>query len=78
MANDLDWLEVEIRQCHEASVAIHNEPSRERYSAWLGAIARIRLTLLAADVTKCVVPECENIGSYNIWLCSEHVHSSRR
>ncbi len=42
MANELDWLEVEIRTAYEAAESIHNEPMRERYQAWLAMLIKSR------------------------------------
>ena len=43
MANEFDWLEIEIRRAHNNAISIHNKPMEERYSSWLSALKRGRV-----------------------------------
>jgi hypothetical protein len=53
---------------------VYSEEARKELAALIEAAEPVT----PADVVECAAPGCPNLGIYNIWLCSDHVHNPRR
>ena len=58
---------------------IDNHPLDDWDRGWNAAIhfaiGQIEAVQQSAE---CAAPGCKNVGIYNIWLCSEHVHPENK